>query len=202
MVMLLRWYINSRQKCARPLKYVYYFLSHDREIYFQFLWFITIPIKIQIWHNHIPKSLCERTLSHCRIYSVDELVVLNVRSLLPLISFSIEIWLWNVWFIFMICYILFGTAKHIFACSSTPSRLTYPHPFRFCHEKYILLVPLQLATLAPLILSLWFAIFLSPLCLHFLFVCLCGNLLSLSSSTLHFTALDSTNEYIQFLRQI
>lgn len=44
MAMLFGWHISSRQKCARPLKYVYYFRLHDREIYFQFLWYITISI--------------------------------------------------------------------------------------------------------------------------------------------------------------
>lgn len=112
-------------------------------------------------------------------------------------SVSMEIWLWIVWFIFMICYIYLAKLS-IFLCS-------VPHP----HSPDLSTSSSFFALVIPFYLSFSFFscahchcrslfsifsvsfrccfIFLCLLCCHFLF---CGNLLSLSSSsTLHSTAL-------------
>lgn len=88
-------------------------------------------------------------------------------------SDSMEIWLWIVWFIFMICYIYLAKLSIFCITFHTLSRLTYPHLLKFLRIFFRRL----LFFCRIFILSLWFSIFATVHCVFFHFqILLVGNL--------------------------
>lgn len=118
--------------------------------------------------------------------------------------------LWNVRFIFMICYIHLAKLSIFLFLESTVRNFSTTFHLRFSLQFHIFSLCLHcfyfsLLNAIVVLLSIFLQFILLPLpssffvvaLFHFVFHSLCeceSNLLSLSSSTLHFTALNSTNE--------
>lgn len=158
--------------------------------------------KLTKYHHHHPTPLRPSlfvTFSVCAfsINTVELIVRSNCFCFLLILflyaSDSMEIWLWIVWFIFMICYIYLAKPSIFCITFHTLSRLTYPHLLKFLRIFFVV--------------SFSFAVFSycrsgfpflpqSIVCFFTSKFCWWAIWLSLLSSTLHFTALDSTNEHL------